>query len=999
MLIFLSAFSSSIGLSMLYSMILLCGASAFQQRLALQQLSQAYRIRRAPFVATTALQRGSYGTPTTWLSIDPYKHSSLMFSTMTTENQNNMTMSFGDKSKDDISESDRTMVQERFLTNQELVMQRVAASRARREARLRSLEQTANRNFQLKELIEKQHHNGESGGATNRASSIDRSLYALKVTVSSELRKQMKLSGREKRGRVFLEADSQAVRSLSTLKGELAGVFRKMPKDSFVLAAGLPVLAPDGSILPTAETAKRGDNHTIGSTTNNGTDSGNTFWDINSDEDVEKTFAAADKFFDENKNSLLKRPSIMILVKRDPNAPPPPPPPAYLDDMADPSETTSMTMLSFYAFPPGEGIVDPEQFATDLRKQWLPFHVLGRVYVAKEGVNAQMSCPTNVLTNFIQCCKSIPELAYMENGVNIDPVTLSMEEYAVAGTPSEGGQPSPPFRRLHIRVRSQVVADGLDKSLDWQSAGYDMPPMEWHETLQKIKQQKQNDNQDKTAVETPVILDCRNSYETDVGIFEGAEPLGTVNFRDSWDVLRERLADTPKDAPIMAYCTGGIRCVKVGAYLTQEMGFTNVSRLAGGIIAYDRTLNEGNPDEDSLFKGTNFVFDGRLGRPITEDSMGTCITCGVETSLMSNCRNSNCHKRMVQCEKCRTKYHGTCSTACRDRVLHGSSMSAPEGSNNVDIDDEATKQGASYASLDEYSAGQSTPPPSLYREMEFNTKALIPTGSHMVSGEMQGRLLKQLAAMTRHGRVLEMGTFTGYATACLFEGVCQLAGSLDASSELGPYVMSMERDVKAFNVAVAHMQVVTHLGFGEEATECICALRSADDNLVPLIEEETVSLVSESGAKCDLIHVSDALATLEEMADGRGDLAPEAPFDLVFVDADKTRLIDYANACLASDSLLRKGGLIVVDNVLWKGAVLEMTASNTHDPMNTEDTGDSDDMKRGEHYHDAAELKRNRRTRKLASKMHQFNTAISNDSRAEVLVLPLRDGLSIIRKK
>ena len=125
-----------------------------------------------------------------------------------------------------------------------------------------------------------------------------------------------------------------------------------------------------------------------------------------------------------------------------------------------------------------------------------------------------------------------------------------MEEFVVAGVPING-KPAPPFRNLHVRVRSQVVADGLDKSLDWQAAGYDMPPLEWHE---KLKGAKEGNSDQKE----PIILDCRNTYETDVGIFEGAEPLGTENFRDSWDVLKDRLADAPKDAPIMTYCTGGM---------------------------------------------------------------------------------------------------------------------------------------------------------------------------------------------------------------------------------------------------------------------------------------------------------------------------------------------------------------------------------------------------------------------------------------------------------
>ena len=117
-------------------------------------------------------------------------------------------------------------------------------------------------------------------------------------------------------------------------------------------------------------------------------------WKIDSDDDVIKTFTAADQFFADN-DGLLKRPSILIHVSKDPNAPAPAPLPEYLNGMEDPQATPAMTMLSFYAFPPN-GIHDADNFALSLRKQWKPFAALGRVYVATEGVNAQMSVPTNV---------------------------------------------------------------------------------------------------------------------------------------------------------------------------------------------------------------------------------------------------------------------------------------------------------------------------------------------------------------------------------------------------------------------------------------------------------------------------------------------------------------------------------------------------------------------------------------------------------------------------
>jgi predicted sulfurtransferase/predicted O-methyltransferase YrrM len=515
-----------------------------------------------------------------------------------------------------------------------------------------------------------------------------------------------------------------------------------------------------------------------------------------------------------------------------------------------------------------------------------------------------------------------------------------------------------------------------------------MPALEWHQKLKEEKERRERSGESNGPGVT--ILDCRNSYETDVGRFVGAEPLETETFRDSWGALKKRLADTPKDAPIMTYCTGGIRCVKVGAYLTQELGFTNVSRLAGGIIAYDRTLNEKAPEEEPMFKGTNFVFDGRLGRPITEDSLGTCITCGSETSAVSNCRNENCHKRIIQCEDCRTSFYGTCSDACRHRLVNGAMRplrNSVSSSASTEADADVSKVKTVFKTLDEYSTGHSSPPPSVYPEMEMNTRLLIPSGSHMVSGSAQGRLLAQLASMTREGRVLELGTFTGYATACLLEGAGNAGRAVGAASvgsrEKGPYVLTMERDAKAYDVAVAQLKVVAEYGTGEAAAEAMCALR--DHQVVSVANEDSVSLQYDGIATCELVKVSDALAIVEEMAHGRGELQP-APFDMVFVDADKTRLIEYAEAFLSNDRILKPGGLIVVDNVLWKGLVLEACSG---DFPSLEEFADSEE----------AELRKNRRARKLANKMHRFNSEIVKDDRVEVLVLPMRDGLSVIRKK
>jgi predicted sulfurtransferase len=446
----------------------------------------------------------------------------------------------------------------RFLSNEELAQRRIDARREKRDRRYRNLKERAERNLEVKRMLNVDRSTifDDSAGvvvdddrndcSTSQTISIP-ALYAVKVWVDEELRRDLKLTGRERRGRVFIDAQSDAVSTIKALKYELHNFFRALRKDTYLLSAALPrVSSEDGSLLSPVDTDA----------------ALNDSWMIETDDDVIKTFMTADSFFVNSTTSdslpTLKRPSIQINVLKNPDYKPPPTP-SYLIGMPDPKESDSMTMLSFYAFPPSPGIVDPERFAADLKRKWRPFEAVGRVYVAQEGINAQMAVATNVLKNFMDCANTVPELQWMENGMNIDPKPLSREEFAVAGVPVNG-KPSPPFRNLHIRVRRQVVADGLEKSLDWSSAGYDMPALEWHERLKKAAETKSKnsggDRPSQANDDIPIVLDCRNTYETEVGIFDGAEPLGTQNFRDSWDVLKERLADTPKDAPIMTYCTG-----------------------------------------------------------------------------------------------------------------------------------------------------------------------------------------------------------------------------------------------------------------------------------------------------------------------------------------------------------------------------------------------------------------------------------------------------------
>jgi len=187
---------------------------------------------------------------------------------------------------------------------------------------------------------------------------------------------------------------------------------------------------------------------------------------------------------------------------------------------------------------------------------------------------------------------------------------------------------SRPFSKLLLKVRDKVLPDGLEEEeLDWSgNCGEEVSPEAWHGELSD------------EGEERPILLDVRNWYESEVGRFKGARPLNTDTFRESWGPLEAVLEEVPKDARVLMYCTGGIRCVKAGAYVTQKLGFKNVGRLEKGIVAYNKYLKQRTEDVDSdgvngegldsldipkisVFEGDNFVFDERVIEPFP----GTCV--------------------------------------------------------------------------------------------------------------------------------------------------------------------------------------------------------------------------------------------------------------------------------------------------------------------------------------------------------------------------------------
>lgn len=285
------------------------------------------------------------------------------------------------------------------------------------------------------------------------------------------------------------------------------------------------------------------------------------------------------------------------------------------------------TTLSFYKYVK---FAEPEAIRKELLAKFGELGCLGRIYVAHEGINAQMNVPTKNFARFEAYMKSRPEFSDI-------PFKIAVEE---------GSAPS--FYKLNIRVRKKIVADGLDdSSFDVTKTGEYLTAKEFNEYI---------DDPD------AVVVDMRNAYESEIGHFESAITPDVDTFRDELKLVPE-LLKIHKNKKIGLYCTGGIRCEKASAWLRHN-GFQNVKHLKGGIIDYKHQVErEGLPNK---FLGKNFVFDERLGERIGDEIISFCHLCSKEKSdTHYHCKNQVCHVLFLGCDKCLENKGGYCSLWCR----------------------------------------------------------------------------------------------------------------------------------------------------------------------------------------------------------------------------------------------------------------------------------------------------------------------------------------------
>ena len=288
-------------------------------------------------------------------------------------------------------------------------------------------------------------------------------------------------------------------------------------------------------------------------------------------------------------------------------------------------ESFKRITCSFYRYV---DIVNTEEFRNRLYQKFSHLNILGRVYVAKEGINAQISVPEQNWARLKDYIHSIDVFS-----------DIKFKHAVEEGTS---------FLKLKILVRDEIVAYKVPhESYDMNKTGVHLKPVDFNHSI------KEKDS---------ILVDMRNYYESEVGRFKNAI-IPDAHFSKELLPKVAEVLEGKEDKKVHLYCTGGIRCEKASSYLIKK-GFKEVYQLEGGVIQYAHDIKKNNLKSE--FIGKNFVFDDRMGERITNDIIAHCHQCKAPSDNHKNCKNDACHLLFIQCDKCSDKYNDCCSKDCSE---------------------------------------------------------------------------------------------------------------------------------------------------------------------------------------------------------------------------------------------------------------------------------------------------------------------------------------------
>ena len=277
-------------------------------------------------------------------------------------------------------------------------------------------------------------------------------------------------------------------------------------------------------------------------------------------------------------------------------------------------------IILFYKFTP---IEDPEEFSKQHLKCCNEMGLLGKVLVAREGINGSLSGSKDQIESYKDYLKSLHQFS---------DVSFKKELSTFH-----------PFKKMVVRVKKEIIR--MDHDLDLEKTGKYITPKELIDLY--------------NSEEEFIVLDTRNNYESEVGKFKGAITPDIDSFRDFPKAL-EALKDK-KNKKIITYCTGGIRCEKATAYMVQQ-GFKDVYQLKDGILNFCKQY------PNTLWEGKCFVFDQRLLSHVDPDSkiISNCSVCEDKSDRYVNCKYPDCDDLIVLCERCGEQLDECCCQECSD---------------------------------------------------------------------------------------------------------------------------------------------------------------------------------------------------------------------------------------------------------------------------------------------------------------------------------------------
>lgn len=237
--------------------------------------------------------------------------------------------------------------------------------------------------------------------------------------------------------------------------------------------------------------------------------------------------------------------------------------------------------------------------------------IKGTILLATEGINGSIAGSRSAIDGVLAFLRSDPRLTDLEH--------------------KESTADTPPFERMKVRLKSEIVTLGLPEIDPNQQVGTYISPKEWN-----------------TLIADPdvVVIDTRNDYEVSIGSFQGAQNPQTNSFRQFPDYVRTHL-DPDKHQKVALFCTGGIRCEKASSFMLAA-GFKQVYHLKGGILKY---LEE-TPPEESLWQGECFVFDQRIAlqHGLESGTHEMCRSCG--HPIAASDRTSLHYQEGISCPYC-----------------------------------------------------------------------------------------------------------------------------------------------------------------------------------------------------------------------------------------------------------------------------------------------------------------------------------------------------------